>query len=40
VRLALTTLEAEVRGGNGSGHLVKTMATDLPPALAADDLVP
>ncbi len=40
VRLALTTLRAEVHGSNGSGHLVKTLATDVPPALAADDLVP
>jgi carboxyl-terminal processing protease len=44
VRLALTTLRAEVHRSNGSGHLVKTlattMATNVPPALSADDLVP
>ncbi len=40
VQLALTTLRAEVRGGEHSGHLVKTMATDVPAALTADDLVP
>jgi carboxyl-terminal processing protease len=45
VRLALTTLRAEVQhGSNGSGHLVKTLATttaaNVPSTLAADDLVP
>ncbi|MDE2451930.1 MAG: S41 family peptidase [Gammaproteobacteria bacterium] len=39
VRLALTTLEAEVHGG-GSGHLVKTAATNVRPALSTDDLLP
>ena len=40
VELALTTLEGEAHGGGGSGHLVKTVARDLPPALATDDQVP
>jgi carboxyl-terminal processing protease len=45
VRLALTTLLAEAHRSNGSGHLVKTLATDaapasIPPTLAADDQVP
>jgi carboxyl-terminal processing protease len=45
VQLALTTLRAEVRGSDRSGHLVKTLATDapassVPPMLTADDLVP
>jgi carboxyl-terminal processing protease len=40
VQLALTTVEAEVHGGILPGHLVKTVARTLPPALAADDLVP
>ena len=40
VRLALNTLRAEVRGAEGSGHLVKTLAMDAPPALSANDLVP
>jgi carboxyl-terminal processing protease len=40
VQLALTTLEGEVHDGSESGHLVKTVARSLPPALATDDLVP
>src|SRR5579883_3463699 len=39
VQLALTTLEDEVHGGQ-PGHLVKTVARNVPPALATDDLVP
>ncbi len=40
VQLALRTLEGEVQADAGSGHLVKTMATSIPPTLAANDLVP
>jgi carboxyl-terminal processing protease len=40
VQLALTTLENETHGASGSGHLVKTVARNLPPALATDDLLP
>ncbi|MDE2262656.1 MAG: S41 family peptidase [Gammaproteobacteria bacterium] len=40
VQLGLTTLEDEVQGGRGSGHLVKTVARNVPPALATDDLLP
>lgn len=40
VQLALNTLRSEVRSGEGSGRLLKTMATEGPPALTADDLVP
>ena len=40
VQLGLRTLKAEVQGGEGSGHLVKTMATSVPQTLAADDQVP
>jgi carboxyl-terminal processing protease len=40
VRLALSTLQAEVRGGKGSAHLVKTLARTAPATLGADALVP
>ncbi|MGH8295724.1 MAG: S41 family peptidase [Steroidobacteraceae bacterium] len=40
VQLALDTLEAEVRGIHGSGHLIKTIAKSVPPTLSANDLVP
>jgi len=40
VQLALTTLKGEVHRDTGSGHLVKTVATDVPPAVATDDLLP
>ena len=40
VQLALSTLESEGHRSGGSGHLVKTVATGLAPALATDDQVP
>ena len=40
VQLGLTTLENEVRDGSSPGHLVKTVAHDMPPAIATDDLLP
>jgi carboxyl-terminal processing protease len=40
VRLALGTLQDEVHGGNRSGPLVKTVAKNIPAALATDDLLP
>jgi len=40
VQLALSTVESEVHGGGGPGHLVKTVARDFAPALATDDQVP
>ena len=40
VQLGLTTLEDEVRDGGSPGHLVKTVAHDMPPTIATDDLLP
>jgi carboxyl-terminal processing protease len=40
VQLALTTLQNEVHGGSAPGHLVKTVAQNIPPALAGDDMLP
>jgi carboxyl-terminal processing protease len=40
VQLALTTLESEAHDGSEPGHLVKTVASNLPPAIATDDQVP
>jgi carboxyl-terminal processing protease len=40
VQLALSTLENEIRGGRASGHLVKTVARNVAPALAGDDMLP
>ena len=40
VQLALSTLKNEAHGGSGSGHLVKTVARNFPPALATDDQLP
>lgn len=40
VQLALTTLGSEGHGDSAPGHLVKTVARNLPPALATDDLLP
>ena len=40
VQLGLTTLEGEVRDGGSPGHLVKTVAHNMPPVIATDDLLP
>ena len=40
VQLGLGTLEHEVHDDGEPGHLVKTVARNVPPALATDDLVP
>jgi carboxyl-terminal processing protease len=40
VRLALSTLQQEVRGNTGPGHLVKTVARDAQPAIATEDRLP
>ncbi|HVS78242.1 MAG TPA: S41 family peptidase [Steroidobacteraceae bacterium] len=40
VRLGLSTLEDEVHGEGQPGHLVRTVATSLPPASATDNLLP
>jgi carboxyl-terminal processing protease len=40
VRLALSTLEKEGHDGGGSGHLVKTVASDAAPGSTTDDLLP
>ena len=40
VQLALSTLKQEVHGGSGSGHLVKTVAKSMSPAIASDDRLP
>ena len=40
VQLALTTLEDEVHGDRTPGHLVKTIARNVPPPLATNDLLP
>ena len=40
VRLALGTLEEEVHGNGGTGHLVKTVARNFSPAIATDDRLP
>lgn len=40
VQLALTTLGNEANGGTGSGHLIKTVAKNVPARLATDALLP
>src|SRR6185437_6861721 len=40
VLLALTTLENDAHDGSQPGHVVKTVARNIPPALGTDDLVP
>jgi len=40
VQLALRTLQSEAHGGGAPGHMVKTVAQNLPPALAGDDMLP
>ncbi|HEX8756260.1 MAG TPA: S41 family peptidase [Steroidobacteraceae bacterium] len=40
VQLALSTVESEAHGGTDSGHLIKTVAKNLPPRLATDVLLP
>lgn len=40
VQLALSTLKDEAHGGAESGHLIKTVAKNIPPRLATDVLLP
>jgi hypothetical protein len=40
VQLALRTLLSEVHGGSAPGHMVRTVAQNLPAALAGDDMLP
>jgi carboxyl-terminal processing protease len=40
VQLGLSTLEGEARDDTGSGHLIKTVAKNVPPKLATDALLP
>ena len=40
VRLAFSTLQSEVHGGSAPSHMVKTVARNLSPAFADDDMLP
>jgi carboxyl-terminal processing protease len=40
VQLALSTLQNEAHGGSAPGHLVKTVAQNIPSALTGDDMLP